>query len=145
MLQLKSLERESNFMLWSVFCKYTRLWQNIQHTGKENWEQQRSNPESNWIFFFGGGGKAEGKAKEKKTENKSLTGFLLNICLTKHIHEHGKDCLLFHTLIAVKYNNEMTWKFYTGPLKSLWTAKVTFVNMPLKADSLQRLHNVERL
>lgn len=60
------------------------------------------------FFFFGGGGKAEGKAKEKKTENKSLTGFLLNICLTKHIHEHGKDCLLFHTLIAVKYNNEMT-------------------------------------
>lgn len=117
MLQLKSLERESNFMLWSVFCKYTRLWQNIQHTGKENWEQQRSE-------------------QEKKRKIKAWHDT---------IHEHGKDCLLFHTLTAVKDNNEMTWKFYTGPLKSLWTAKVTFVNVPLKADSLQRLYSVERL
>lgn len=52
---------------------------------------------------FGEGGETEGKARGGGRGKKKI-----NMCLTKHINEHGKNCFLFYTLNAVKENNEIT-------------------------------------
>lgn len=80
----------------------------LMYTWKRNKEQKRSIP----VLIASGPERGEKKKREKRKRKAwQVQGFeKLSIFLTKHLTEHGKDSLLFHTAMTVSENNEMITK-----------------------------------